>query len=191
MSSNVGRCSPESGQIQVAASGRSSGVWPAASRHLLAVVITAAAAGLGFPGQKAGLPASEGSSQLPELRLDLNTAPKQVLLALPHVGPTLAEHLVQARDDRRFASVEDAGHRVKGLGASTLAKLAPHLKLPTAWPSDPGRSARASGRKAAGAKKQIAGRSRPGRRVPDSPPTLTSIASNAYSSREFEIIDHD
>ena len=54
--------------------------------------------GLVSPVDRHGRPRTEESSSFPDLVLDPNTAPEQVLMALPHAGPTLVGHLVEARD---------------------------------------------------------------------------------------------
>ena len=60
-----------------------------------------------------------------ELRLDPNTVPPEVLTALPHVGASLVDRWIKAREERPFDSLEDARVRVRGLGAATLGQIAP------------------------------------------------------------------
>ena len=100
-------------------------IWPAGTRRLLAGTVIAAALLLAAQGGGA----NPGPAAAPILRVDLNTAPPQVLSALPHVGPALLRHVVLAREARPLDSLEDARRRVRGLGASTIAGLAPHLRF--------------------------------------------------------------
>jgi competence protein ComEA len=107
-------------------------LWRVSLRGILAAMIMTAALSLGVASRSVRSSSGGGSARLPELVLDPNTAPKQVLMALPHAGPTLVARLVEAREARPFASAEDARHRVIGLGPTTVAKLAPHLRFHTA-----------------------------------------------------------
>jgi hypothetical protein len=63
------------------------------------------------------------------LKLDPNTAPPQVLGALPQVGSTLVRQLVLARQVQPFTSLEDFLGRVRGVGPATLGHIAPYLRL--------------------------------------------------------------
>jgi competence protein ComEA len=65
----------------------------------------------------------------PNLVLDPNSAPPQVLEALPALGPTLVRRWVAARAERPIASLADARRRVRGLGPAGLAQIAPYLKF--------------------------------------------------------------
>jgi competence ComEA-like helix-hairpin-helix protein len=60
--------------------------------------------------------------------VNLNTASAKQLMALPGVGPALAERIVEYRQQRRF---EETKHllRVRGIGKATFAKLAPMLAV--------------------------------------------------------------
>ena len=64
--------------------------------------------------------------QLPDMRIDINTASAAELSLLPGLGPLLAERIV---DDRAangpFASVDDLD-RVIGIGESILERIRPH-----------------------------------------------------------------
>ncbi len=44
------------------------------------------------------------------------------------MGPATAEAIVSARDEQAFRTVDDL-LRVRGIGPSTLAKIAPHLRV--------------------------------------------------------------
>jgi competence protein ComEA len=102
-------------------------IWPVGARGVLAGVACAAAFWLAMAGGEADRSSGVQTMAVPTLRIDANTAPPQVLGALPHVGPALVRRLVLAREHRRLASLEDAGRRVRGLGPSTRGLLAPHL----------------------------------------------------------------
>lgn len=54
-------------------------------------------------------------------RVNLNTASREQLEALPEVGPSLAARIVAGRPYRSLADLD----RVKGVGAATLRLLAP------------------------------------------------------------------
>ena len=99
------------------------------ARGVLAAAVIAAALGLAVASQSVPRSAGEGIVVAPDLLLDPNTAPPGVLETLPHVGRTLVRQLVAARAVRPFASLEDAGSRVRGLGPATLAQIAPYLRF--------------------------------------------------------------
>lgn len=58
-------------------------------------------------------------------KIDPNTATREQLLALPGVGPVLADRIIAARP---FQSVEDLT-RVSGIGPRTLERLRPRLEI--------------------------------------------------------------
>jgi competence protein ComEA len=66
---------------------------------------------------------------MPDLVVDPNTAPPEVLGALPKVGPVLLRHLLAARAERPFHSLDDMDHRVRRVGPATLTALRPHLRI--------------------------------------------------------------
>lgn len=74
-------------------------------------------------------------------KVDLNTATMEQLDALPGIGPTKAQAILDSRQkDGPFKSVQEL-ERVKGIGASTVSKLAGRVTVstkpaPSAVPSD-------------------------------------------------------
>jgi competence protein ComEA len=112
--------------------------WPAGARVLLAGLVLAAGMGLAVAGWE-DRATSEKVAEPPEFVLDVNHAPLRALTALPHLGPTLASRLVEARAEGRFSSLEDVRVRVRGIGPITLARIAPHLRIGTE-PASPVRS---------------------------------------------------
>src|SRR5947209_2601986 len=65
----------------------------------------------------------------PRLIVDPNSAPPQVLGALPKLGPALVGRIVAARDAAAFRSLDDLDDRVRGIGPATLASLRPYLLI--------------------------------------------------------------
>lgn len=61
----------------------------------------------------------------PEAPLCLNGATREELMKLPGIGPVLAARIMERRP---FASVEEL-RKVKGIGAKTLEKLRPHVRV--------------------------------------------------------------
>ena len=106
------------------------------ARFIVVAAVVAASLGLGFAGSGGEEPRKSVAAEMPGLHLDPNTVPPQVLTALPHVGSALVERWVQAREERPFRSLEDAGARVRGLGAATLEQLAPYFDVPAGSPQN-------------------------------------------------------
>ncbi len=72
--------------------------------------------------------------------LDLNTASEAELDALPGVGPSRAQAIIEYRKAHgRFASVDELGS-VKGIGDKTLAELKPLLTVGAVTPPAPSAS---------------------------------------------------
>jgi competence protein ComEA len=67
--------------------------------------------------------------------VDPNTCPRDSLLALPGIGPALADRILDARARGvQFATVDDL-RVVKGIGPKLSARLAPWLRFDPARPS--------------------------------------------------------
>ncbi len=103
--------------------------WPVHTRLLLALFTLIAGIALRVAAHSAGCDVRTASRVVPVLVIDPNTAPASVLEALPHVGPSLVQRLIEQREIRPFGSTEDLRRRVRGLGPVTLARLAPHLRI--------------------------------------------------------------
>jgi Helix-hairpin-helix motif len=97
---------------------------------LLAGLAISAAIGLAVAGRERPR-RTEAGPQDSELVLDPNTATPEALSALPHLGPTLAHRIADARADGPFRSLEDVRARVRGIGPATLAQIAPYLRIDT------------------------------------------------------------
>lgn len=65
-----------------------------------------------------------------DLRLDPNKVPPEVLTALPHVGTSLVDRWVKAREEHPFRTEADAQARVRGLGSATFEQISPYFKFP-------------------------------------------------------------
>jgi competence protein ComEA len=65
----------------------------------------------------------------PRLVVDLNSAPPEVLQALPHLGPATVARIVEARRAAPFRSLDDLGRRVRGIGPATVGSLRPFLSV--------------------------------------------------------------
>lgn len=91
-----------------------------------------AAAGYGAGAPAAlGMPSTPGTSARGGVRypVSLNQADQSELEALPGVGPALAERITRYRATYGpFQRIEDLDN-VKGVGPSTLAKIAPYVSL--------------------------------------------------------------
>jgi comEA protein len=61
--------------------------------------------------------------------LNINTATKEELVALPGIGSTLADRIISFRENEgEFGSVEDL-QKVKGISKKKLEKLKPHVTV--------------------------------------------------------------
>lgn len=81
------------------------------------------------PPTAVGAAAAAGSAGATGALVDLNTADASALDTLPGVGPVTAESILSWRDQHgSFTSVEEL-LEVDGIGAATLADIAPHVTL--------------------------------------------------------------
>lgn len=100
--------------------------WPQPARHMLAALSILTALGLGSASLLTTRP-DEARAPAPQLEVDLNTAPAQVLSTLPQVGPALVDRILASRHQQPLASLADARARIAGLGSATVAHIAPHV----------------------------------------------------------------
>lgn len=68
--------------------------------------------------------------------VDVNTASAAELEALPGIGAAKAAAIVEERQVRPFASIEDLD-RVRGIGPALVAELRPHVTVSPAPASKP------------------------------------------------------
>lgn len=61
-------------------------------------------------------------------KLDLNSATAAELVALPGIGPAMANRILALRRTRRFYKVEDL-LQVRGIGQAKLERLRPYVKV--------------------------------------------------------------
>jgi competence protein ComEA len=107
---------------------------PPARRWFAGAGVLAALAVIALGGDGRSKPAPP---RVPQLVVDPSTAPPAVLSALPHVGPTLVQRIVAAREQAPFRSLDDFDRRVRGIGPATLASLRPFLRFePLPAPTD-------------------------------------------------------
>ena len=86
---------------------------------------------IGAPLSPAATPARSSNAALTPI--DPNTAPWYELAALPRIGEQLAKRIVAYRDQAArppaFRTLDDLS-KVRGIGAKTVARLAPFLLVP-------------------------------------------------------------
>lgn len=97
---------------------------------------------------------------LPTKRIDLNRAERHELLQLPGVGPSTADGILAYRNAKGpFLRIDDL-RGVRGIGATTLEKLKPWLKVDDAESDEPIRLVRKNpetNRPATGKKPELSG----------------------------------
>jgi DNA uptake protein ComE-like DNA-binding protein len=99
--------------------------WDVPERRLLAVLALILALGLA----RVSIRGETAPAIDPVLVVDANTAPPEVLLALPRLGPVLVGRIVAERDLRPFDSLSDLDARVRGVGPATVAAIGPFLRF--------------------------------------------------------------
>jgi competence protein ComEA len=108
--------------------------WGANERKLLAFLAIVLAIGLSWRASSTIRPEAD---PLPSLLLDANSAPLEVLIALPGLGPALAGRIVEAREVAPFRSLDDLDRRVKGIGPAKVSAIRPFLRFDPAPASPP------------------------------------------------------
>src|SRR4051812_8741964 len=77
--------------------------WSPAVHGVFTVLAAVAAIGLmGVPGMPANVP-----TPAPQIAVDPSTAPAEVLTALPKLGPSMVDRIVESREDGPFGSLGD------------------------------------------------------------------------------------
>lgn len=71
------------------------------------------------------------------LRVDLESVPPQVLMALPQIGPARMEAILAEGRKGPFRSIEDVDRRVKGIGPAISSGLRPYLRFGSDDSSEP------------------------------------------------------
>lgn len=105
-------------------------VWSEASRCALGIL--AVVVGLALMAGRTRTERPRGTAMVVRAsasKVDPNAATVEALEGLPHIGPTLARRIVDARGDGPFRSAEDLRVRVRGIGPATLARIAPYLQF--------------------------------------------------------------
>jgi comEA protein len=85
--------------------------------------------------QLAALPSERKSAdtqsigQVAHKKIDLNTATKKDLVALPGIGEGIAEEILLYRDERGAFTSLDQLRKIKGIGAKKFEKLRPYIEI--------------------------------------------------------------
>ena len=79
-------------------------------------------------GAAAGAESSWGDFSNADRKVNLNTATQAELIALPGIGPSMANRILALRRVRAFTKVEDL-LQVRGIGESKLNKLRPYVTV--------------------------------------------------------------
>lgn len=69
------------------------------------------------------IPADSGNSSAESQKVNINTAELWLLDALPEIGPTLAQRIIDYRETEGLFNSIDELTGVKGIGAATLEKI--------------------------------------------------------------------
>ncbi len=101
------------------------GLWTASQRRLLATAVLIFAAGLWLTSR----PAADARKPLsaPAFRVDPNTAPLQMLVTLPGIGPGRAKAIIAERANGPYRSLSDLEQRVPGIGPVMAEGMAAYL----------------------------------------------------------------
>jgi competence protein ComEA len=73
-------------------------------------------------------PVTRGPKPLPTSPINVNRASAVELQRLPGIGPALSKRIIEAREQRPFASVDEL-RRVRGIGAKTLERIRPYVTV--------------------------------------------------------------
>lgn len=60
--------------------------------------------------------------------ININTSNKADLMAIPGIGPVMAERIIRHREDYGLFNSNEDIQNVKGIGAKTYIKIKPYLK---------------------------------------------------------------
>lgn len=72
---------------------------------------------------------SSTATEAPDGRIDINTATKQQLSILPGIGDTLAQRILDYRNEHgNFKTVDDLIN-VNGIGEGKLSQILPYIKV--------------------------------------------------------------
>ena len=69
----------------------------------------------------------ENGLNISQVKININTAPAELLRKLPHIGPVLAERIIEYRVRKgKFRTVEEITN-VKGIGGNIFSKIQEHI----------------------------------------------------------------
>jgi hypothetical protein len=102
--------------------------WTIPARVLLTVMAGILSMGL-FAISRRGV--GPPPAPVADLVVDPNSAPPEVLMALPRLGPVLVGRIVAERREAPFSSLADLDARVRGIGPATVEALRPYLRIET------------------------------------------------------------
>lgn len=98
-------------------------------------ILVAALAALAFSspalaGAESGVPPPEHGppTEARDVRININEAGADELVALPGIGPSRAQAIIAQRQKRRFRRIEDI-MRVPGIGRKTFARIRASIRV--------------------------------------------------------------